>query len=112
MLAFSEGLLLAERAGLDRELAVDVMTRSAIGSPMLKARAALVLDLPQEAWFDVGMMQKDLVLALDAARELRVPLPSAGTADEVLTIARALGYERRDLASVHEVLAHVAGDRR
>lgn len=112
MLAFSEGLLLAERAGIDRKLAVDVMTQSAIGSPMLKARAALVLDLPDEAWFDVGMMQKDLVLALDAARELHVPLPSAATADELLTIARALGYERRDLASVHEVLARVAGDPR
>jgi 3-hydroxyisobutyrate dehydrogenase-like beta-hydroxyacid dehydrogenase len=112
MVAFSEGLLLAERAGIDRKLAVDVMTQSAIGSPMLKGRAAFVLDLPDDAWFDVGMMQKDVVLALDAARELQVPLPSAATADELLTIARALGYERRDLASVHEVLARVAGDPR
>jgi 3-hydroxyisobutyrate dehydrogenase-like beta-hydroxyacid dehydrogenase len=112
MLAFSEGLLLAERAGIDRKLAVDVMTQSAIGSPALKARGPLVLDLPDEAWFDVGMMQKDLVLALHAARELHVPLPSAATADEFLTIARALGYERRDLASIHEVLARVAGDPR
>jgi 3-hydroxyisobutyrate dehydrogenase-like beta-hydroxyacid dehydrogenase len=112
MLAFSEGLLLAERAGVDRNTAVDVMTQSAIGSPMLKARAPLVLDLPQDAWFDVGMMQKDLVLALDTARELHVPLPSAATADELLTVARALGYERRDLASLHEVLARVAGEPR
>ena len=55
-------------------------------------------------------MQKDLVLALDTARQLHVPLPSAATADELLTIARALGYERRDLASLHEVLARVAGE--
>jgi 3-hydroxyisobutyrate dehydrogenase-like beta-hydroxyacid dehydrogenase len=110
MLAFSEGLLLAERAGIDRKLAVDVMTHSAIGSPMLKARAAFVLDLPDDAWFDVGMMQKDVVLALQAARELHVPLPSAATVDELLTIARALGYERRDLASLHEVLTRLAGD--
>ena len=110
MLAFAEGLLMAERAGVDRGLAVEVMTESPIGSPMLKARAALVLDLPEEAWFDVRLMQKDLVLALDTARQLHVPLPSASVADELLTIARALGYERRDLASLHEVLAHVAGD--
>jgi 3-hydroxyisobutyrate dehydrogenase len=110
MLAFAEGLLMAERAGVDRELAVEVMTESAIGSPMLKARAPLVLDLPEEAWFDVRLMQKDLVLALDTARQLHVPLPSAAAADELLTIARALGYERRDLASLHEVLARVAGD--
>jgi 3-hydroxyisobutyrate dehydrogenase len=110
MLAFAEGLLLAQRAGIDRKLAVEVMTESPIGSPMLKARAALVLDLPDEAWFDVGLMQKDLVLALDTARQLHVPLPSAAAADELLTVARALGYERRDLAALFEVLAQLAGD--
>jgi 3-hydroxyisobutyrate dehydrogenase-like beta-hydroxyacid dehydrogenase len=110
MLAFAEGLLLAERSGIDPKLASDVMTQSAIGSPMLKARAPLVLDLPDEAWFDVRFMQKDIVLALEAARELHVPLPSAAAADELLTVARALGYERRDLASLFEVLARLAGD--
>jgi len=110
ILAFSEGLLLAERAGIDRQLAIDVMTDSPIGSPMLKARAGLLLDLPDEAWFDVGLMQKDVVLALDTARELHVPLPSAAAADELLTVARALGYEQRDLAALFEVLARLAGD--
>jgi 3-hydroxyisobutyrate dehydrogenase-like beta-hydroxyacid dehydrogenase len=110
MVAFAEGLLLAERAGIDRTLAVEVMMRSAIASPMLKARAPFVLDPPGEAWFDVRLMQKDLVLALDAARQLHVPLPSAAAADELLTMARALGYERRDLASLFEVLAQLAGD--
>jgi 3-hydroxyisobutyrate dehydrogenase-like beta-hydroxyacid dehydrogenase len=110
VLAFAEGLLLAERAGIDRELAVDVMTQSPIGSPMLKARGPLILDLPDEAWFDVRLMQKDIVLALDTGRELRVPLPTAATADELLTVARALGYERRDLAALYEVLGRLAGD--
>ena len=110
MLAFAEGLVLAERAGIDRKRAVDVMTQTPIGSPMLKARAALVLDLPDDAWFDVSLMQKDIVLALDTARQLRVPLPTAATADELLTVARALGYQRRDLAALHEVLAQLAGE--
>jgi 3-hydroxyisobutyrate dehydrogenase-like beta-hydroxyacid dehydrogenase len=110
MLTFAEGLLLAERAGVDRKLAVKVMTESAIGSPMLKARAPLVLDLPDEAWFDIGLMQKDVVLALDTARQLHVPLPSAAVADELLTVARALGYERRDLAALFEVLDQLAGE--
>jgi 3-hydroxyisobutyrate dehydrogenase-like beta-hydroxyacid dehydrogenase len=107
MLAFSEGLLFADRSGVDRERAIEVMTESPIGSPMLKARAELVLDLPDDAWFDVALMQKDIVLALDAARELSVPLPSAATADEVLTFARAAGYEHRDLASLFEVLTRL-----
>lgn len=112
MLAFAEGVVLAERAGIDRQLAVEEMAQSPIGSPMLKARAALVLDLPDEAWFDIGLMQKDLVLAIDTARQLGVPLPSAAVADELLTVARASGYERRDLAALFEVLEHLAGDGR
>jgi len=110
MLAFAEGLLLAERSGIDRRLAIDVMTQSPIGSPMLKARAALLVDLPDEAWFSIGLMQKDIALALDAARRLPVPLPSAATADQVLTMARAMGYGRRDLAALFQVLAHVSED--
>ncbi len=110
MLAFAEGLLLAERAGIDRKRAVEVMTQSPIGSPMLKARAELVLDLPDEAWFDVSLMQKDIVLALEAARQLRVPLPSAAAADELLTLARAAGYEHRDIAALFEVLAKLTSE--
>jgi 3-hydroxyisobutyrate dehydrogenase-like beta-hydroxyacid dehydrogenase len=110
MLAFAEGLVLADRAGIDRRLAIDVMTQSPIGSPMLKARADLVLDLPDEAWFDVNLMQKDIALALDTGRELRVPLPSAATADQLLTLARALGYERRDIAALFELLEQLSTD--
>jgi 3-hydroxyisobutyrate dehydrogenase len=108
MLAFAEGVLLAERSGIDRGLAIDVMTQSPIGSPMLKARAPLILDLPDAAWFDIGLMQKDIALALDAARHLAVPLPSAAAADQMLTVARAMGYEKRDLAALFEVLGHVS----
>jgi 3-hydroxyisobutyrate dehydrogenase-like beta-hydroxyacid dehydrogenase len=106
MLAFSEGLLLADRAGIKRELAVEVMASSPIGSPMLKARAPLVLDLPEDAWFDVSLMHKDIALAIDAGRALHTPLPSAAAADQVLTLATGSGYEHRDLASLYEVLAH------
>ena len=110
MLAFAEGLVLAERSGVDRTRAVEVMTQSAIGSPMLKARAELVLDLPDEAWFDIALMHKDIGLALETARQLGVPTPSAAAADEVLTMARAAGYEHRDIAALFEVLAQVTSD--
>jgi 3-hydroxyisobutyrate dehydrogenase-like beta-hydroxyacid dehydrogenase len=104
MLAFSEGLLLATRSGIQRDLARDVMTSSAIGSPMLKARAPLVFDLPSEAWFSLALMHKDLDLARDVARGLGVPLPTADRADQLLGLADALGYEDRDLAALYRVL--------
>ena len=105
-LAFSEGLLLAQRDGVDPQLAAKVMSTSPIGSPMLKSRIPLLLDLPEQAWFDVTMMQKDVRLAREAADELAIPLPSAAVADEMLTRARELGYEHRDIAALREVLAN------
>jgi 3-hydroxyisobutyrate dehydrogenase-like beta-hydroxyacid dehydrogenase len=112
MLAFAEGLLLAERSGIDRQRALDVMEESPIGSPMLRARASIILDPPEEAWFDLSFMHKDIELALDAARRLGIPLPTASRADEVLEQAVALGYERRDLAALFQALEDIAaGDR-
>jgi 3-hydroxyisobutyrate dehydrogenase-like beta-hydroxyacid dehydrogenase len=110
MLAFSEGLLLAERDGVDPNLASDVMTASPIGSPMLKVRAPLVLDLPQEGWFDVGLLHKDIRLALAMASDLGIQLPSTGVIAEMLTTAVGLGYERRDIASLFEVLERTNED--
>jgi 3-hydroxyisobutyrate dehydrogenase-like beta-hydroxyacid dehydrogenase len=112
MLAFAEGLLLAERSGVDRQRALEVMAASAIGSPMLKARVPIILDPPDEAWFDLGFMRKDIELALDAARELGIPLPTAERADEVLQRARALGYERRDIAAFFQLLEQMAAEQR
>jgi 3-hydroxyisobutyrate dehydrogenase-like beta-hydroxyacid dehydrogenase len=105
MLAFSEGVLLAERGGLDRGVALDVLTHSAIGSPMLQARAPLLQELPEEAWFDIAMMQKDLRLALASGRDEGLRLPSTSVADEMLGIARTTGYEHRDIAAVFSLLS-------
>jgi 3-hydroxyisobutyrate dehydrogenase-like beta-hydroxyacid dehydrogenase len=104
MLAFSEGVLLAERGGIARELAVEVMAGSAIGSPFLRGRAPLVLDLPAEAWFDVELAHKDIRLALATGQRDGVPLPSALLVDEWLSKAATLGYSHRDVASLFAVL--------
>ncbi|HXL87568.1 MAG TPA: NAD(P)-dependent oxidoreductase [Streptosporangiaceae bacterium] len=108
MLAFSEGLLLAERGGIDPELAAKAMSASAIGSPMLKARVPLVLDLPEQPWFDMRLMHKDIRLALEAAREPGIPLPAASAADSMLTIAEEMGYGHRDIAGFLEVLSRTS----
>jgi 3-hydroxyisobutyrate dehydrogenase-like beta-hydroxyacid dehydrogenase len=108
MLAFSEGLLLAERGGIDPQSAARAMIGSAIGSPMLRTRAPLVLDLPAQAWFDVRLMHKDIRLALEAARASAVPLPTAATADAMLGRAEDMGYGHRDIAGLFQVLAHMA----
>ncbi len=109
MLAFSEGMLLAEKGGIRRETAAEVLLNSVIASPMLRYRGPFVLQMPAEAWFDVTMMQKDMQLALELGRQLSVPLPTTAVTNEVLTAARSLGLGRKDFAVVVEVLAAMAG---
>lgn len=109
MLGLCEGLALAEKGGIPRELALEAMLNSAVASPMLKYRAPFVLQMPAEAWFNVNMMQKDMLLALEMGRELDVPLPLVASSNEYLTAARALGLEQQDFAVVYRVLAKLAG---
>jgi len=112
MLAFSEGVLLAERGGITRATAVEVLLNSVIASPMVRYRGPFVLRMPEEAWFDVGMMQKDMTLALDLGRELSVPLPATSATNQWLTAARGMGFGDRDFAVLFEVLSTMAGMRR
>jgi 3-hydroxyisobutyrate dehydrogenase-like beta-hydroxyacid dehydrogenase len=109
MLAFSEGVLLAEKSGIKREIAVEVLLNSVIASPMVKYRGPFVLNMPDEAWFNVNMMQKDMNLALEMGRELDVPLPTAAVTNELLTAARGMGLAEQDFAILFEVLARMSG---
>lgn len=109
VLAFCEAVLLAEKGGIDRATAVRVLLNSAIASPMLKYRGPFVLEMPDEAWFDCAMMQKDLVLAEEMGRALEVPLPTTAVANEWLTAARAMGLGAQDFAAMFDVLARLAG---
>src|ERR1700732_948242 len=109
MLAFSEGVLLAEKSGIPRDVAVDVMVHSAIASPMIQYRGPFVLQQPEEAWFDVNMMQKDMLLAMDLGRKLNVPVPTTAVSNEFLTAARAMGWEKLDFAVMFDVLARLSG---
>jgi len=109
MLAFSEGVLLAEKMGIKREVAADVLFNSVIASPMIKYRGPFVLDMPEEAWFNVNMMQKDMNLALELGRHLDIPMPTTAITNEFLTAARGMGMEEKDFAIIFEVLAKMSG---
>jgi len=109
MLAFSEGVLLAEKTGIPRERAVEVMLASVIASPMVVYRGPLVLGHPEEVWFDCHMMQKDMNLALELGRELEVPLPTTAITNEYLTAANGMGIGEKDFAVLFDVLAAMSG---
>ena len=110
MLAFSEAVLLAEKAGIPRATAVEALLKSVIASPMVKYRGPFVVGaMPRDAWFNVAMMQKDLQLALDQGHATGVPLPATALTQEWLSTARGLGLGARDFATVFDVLASLSG---
>ncbi len=109
IVGFYEGLLLAEKGGVPRETALEVMLNSVIASPSLKYRTPFILNKPDEAWFNVNMMQKDMLLALEMGRELDVPMPLTSASNEILTAARAMGLAKEDFAIVYNVLARMSG---
>jgi 3-hydroxyisobutyrate dehydrogenase-like beta-hydroxyacid dehydrogenase len=109
MLALSEGVLLAEKGGIERTTALEVLLGSVIASPMIRYRGPFILEMPVEAWFNVDMMQKDLSLALEAGRHFDVPLPTTAITNEMLTTARAMGLAANDFAVVFRALARMSG---
>src|SRR5215471_13091432 len=109
ILARTEGVMLAEKSGIKREVALEVLLNSVAASPMLQYRGPFVVKMPDEAWFNVNMMQKDMQLALELGRQVDVPLPTASVANEYLTAARAMGLAEEDFAIIFKVLERMSG---
>jgi 3-hydroxyisobutyrate dehydrogenase-like beta-hydroxyacid dehydrogenase len=65
--------------------------------------------MPEEAWFNVNMMQKDMQLALELGRQVNVPLLTSSVSNEVLTAARAMGLAEEDFAIIYKVLERLSG---
>jgi 3-hydroxyisobutyrate dehydrogenase-like beta-hydroxyacid dehydrogenase len=111
VIGFCEGVALAERAGVSRESAVEAMLNSVVSSPVLNYRGPFVLEgrMPEEAFADVDLQQKDLLLALELGRKLGVPLPTAAASNELLNACRGLGIGHHDFVVVYEVYRRLAG---
>ena len=109
ILSFCESLLLAEKSGIPREAAMTALLNSVVASPALKYRFPLAVDPPDEPLFDVTMIQKDLMLALDMGRELEVPMPTSAITNEYLNVARAQGFSGQDFVILYTVMRRMAG---
>jgi 3-hydroxyisobutyrate dehydrogenase-like beta-hydroxyacid dehydrogenase len=109
LITLFEGVLLAERSGVARAHALDALLNSVIASPAMKYRAPFMLNPPDDVWFSVTMMEKDIRLALDLGQELGVPLASAQLALDLLRQASAMGYGDADFAALFNVIAQRAG---
>jgi len=103
-------VLLAEKAGIARGTAVEALLKSVIASPMVEYRGPYVIGkMPRDAWFNLGMIQKDMQLALDQGHATGVTLPTTALVQQWLTMARGLGLGERDFGALFDVLAGLSG---
>lgn len=111
MIAFCESVALAEKGGIDREVAVDAMLKSVVASPVMGYRGPYILEgnMPDKPLADVTLQQKDMLLALEVARRQGSPAPLAAIANELLNACRGRGIDHRDFVTVFDVYHLLAG---
>jgi 3-hydroxyisobutyrate dehydrogenase len=109
LVAFSEGVVLATKAGIDPKRFVEVISIGGARSGQIDNKAPKILSRDFHPNFATALMFKDLGLAGEVARELNVPTPAMAIAREMLNIAIAKGYGLEDVCSVvkcYEEWAH------
>jgi 3-hydroxyisobutyrate dehydrogenase-like beta-hydroxyacid dehydrogenase len=111
VIAFGEGVALAEKGGVAREVAVDAMLGSVVASPVLGYRGPFILEgrMPEVPLADVNLQQKDMTLVLELARKTGVPLPLAAAANEMMNACRGMGLDRHDFVIAHEAYRRLGG---
>ncbi len=111
VIGFCEGIALAEKGGVPREVAVDAFLKSVVASPVLNYRAPLILEghISDATYGNVNLQQKDMLLALDSGRKMGVPVPLGATANEMLNACRGLGLAHHDFVAVYEVYRRMGG---
>ena len=114
VIAFAEAMALAEKGGVDREVALDAFLKSVTAAPVLGYRGPFVLEgkMPKVPLADVSLQQKDMLLVLDMARRFGCPVPLAAAANEMMNACRGLGLDRNDFVIAHEVYRRLSGQSR
>lgn len=111
VICFGEAVALAEKGGVNRDVAVDAILKSVAASPVLGYRGPFVLEgkMPAVPLADVTLQQKDMILALDLGRKLGSPVPLAAAANEMMNACRGLGIDHKDFVAAHEVYRRLGG---
>ncbi len=111
VIGFCEGIALAEKGGVPREVAVDAFLKSVVASPVLAYRAPLILEggISQSTYGSVDLQQKDMLLALELARKQGVPVPLGAAANEMLNACRGLGIGDHDFVVVYQAYRRLGG---
>ncbi len=107
----SEGMLLAQRAGVDPKKLIEVVQASGFRSPYFEFKGNAILRREFETHFSIDLMFKDLSLFLDSAARWRIPTPVTAAVRETYQLARAQGKGEQDIGAVVTALEDLSGER-
>ncbi|PSC03452.1 NAD(P)-dependent oxidoreductase [Alsobacter soli] len=107
--AAAEGLALAEKAGIDGRIFLEILGGSAASSWMLKDRGPRMLEDEPRVTSAVDIFVKDLGIVLDAGRASKSATPLAAVAHQFFLSASAQGLGGKDDSQVVEVYRALAG---
>jgi 3-hydroxyisobutyrate dehydrogenase-like beta-hydroxyacid dehydrogenase len=110
--AAAEALTLARKAGLDLDVALDVLNASAAASSMLKVRGPMIVRGEFPAQMKLDLFMKDIHLMKEAAAAVGAPLPFTDLAERLYAAAQAAGHGGEDLAVVVTALSAPVGKSR
>jgi putative dehydrogenase len=103
--ATAEAMVLAERAGLDPKMVVDMVGPGAGGSRMFQMRAPMMVERTYEpATMKVSTWKKDMAIIAEFAADVGCETPLFTLTQPVYAEAMAMGLGDQDTASVFEVL--------
>jgi 3-hydroxyisobutyrate dehydrogenase-like beta-hydroxyacid dehydrogenase len=102
--ALSEGINFAQRAGLDAERVLDVISKGAAQSWQMENRGKTMVADKFDFGFAVDWMRKDLGICLDTARDNGAALPVTALVDQFYARVQARGGNRWDTSSLIRLL--------
>ncbi len=114
VIAFGEAVAMAEKGGVNREIAVEAILNSVAASPVLAYRGPFILEgkMPEKALADVALQQKDMSLVLEQAKLLASPAPLAAAANEMMNASKGMGLGHHDFVVAHQAYCKMNGVRK
>lgn len=108
MVMFCESINFGLKAGLDKDLMLEVMNDSPLLAPFMKVKTDKILTEKFDADFQTYLMDKDFMYINEVAEHVKAALPLNSTAMQLYRTAMSEGKDKQDYSSIFEILKYLA----
>jgi len=107
--ALCEAVIFAEKSGIDRKMALEILENGAGQSMVLNAKKDKILNENYDTQFSVDLINKDLNYALNLSKDINLPVPFTNLSREFFISAKANNLGEKDFAAVLEIFKKIGG---